>query len=463
MRITIIHCSFIYTGGGERIILEQIKHLRTLGYDVECYAPIYDPSRCFPDIITDYGIKTFLPQLPSWFPLRHAITLLLTCLLIPFFFFKFFRTDVFLGENQPGAWLAFVLAKVLRTPYVVYLNHPNRILYPRDHEDWAAVKDFRFLSLIFSYIRPIVSYLDRISILSASTRLVNGFFIGREIERIYKCTWIGCPSGSPAIDDYLEKAVRRTHSLTVAAPLPLYPDTRRFSYHHEERSLRMRTDLYLTPFIGGRLNSHFSVTLSPLHKHSFVGPLRVQGFNLAEKYILYTGRHQPWKRIDWLIESFAHILHSTSERIFLVIRGPFTPHTLELRLLAQELGVLDRVVFMGESGQEDLFSLYKHAAVYAFPSEKEDFGIVIIEAMGQGLPVVAWSIGGPTDSVVDGETGYLVEPYNKELFAQRIVDILANPSVSEAMGRAGIDRVKKHFSWSRHIAVLEEQLFKAQG
>jgi glycosyltransferase involved in cell wall biosynthesis len=462
MRITIIHCSFIYTGGGERIILEQIKYLRALGYDVECYAPIYDPRQCFPDIIQQYDIKTFLPQLPSWFPLRHALVLLCTCLFIPLFFFKFFKTDVFLGENQPGAWLAFVLSRILRKPYVVFLNHPNRILYPRPHEDWASVTDFRFLSVLFAYIRPVIAFLDTKSILGATRRLVNGYFIGREIEDIYRCSWTACPSGSPVIGDYLERSISpvKNHLYTYStSPYFKYGVSHKFSFRYDPGFIGMECD-YLNDFLGKRLHSQFALSTHHYGYTSHRDRSHINDFNLDNTYILYTGRHQPWKRIDWLIQIFAEVRAHSSTDVYLVIRGPFTPHTNVLRRLACELSIADRVVFIDENGQNDLFKLYKNAAIYAFPSEREDFGIVVIEAMGQGLPVVAWNVGGPTDSVVNEETGYLVEPYNRDAYAQKLVYLLENEHVREIMGRAGIARVKKLFSWERHIAVLEKALMR---
>lgn len=131
IKITIFHCTLIYTGGGERIVFGQLEGLKKKGYDVSCYAPILDKKKCYPDIINKYPVFTFLPQLPSFVPFRHAILLLLTCSLAPFLAYKFKDTDLFIGENQPGTWLAFVISKILRKPYLIYTCHPNKMIYPR--------------------------------------------------------------------------------------------------------------------------------------------------------------------------------------------------------------------------------------------------------------------------------------------------------------------------------------------
>ena len=278
MKIAIFHCSFIYTGGGERIVLEQIDHLRKDGHDVVCYAPLLDETNCFPDIIKKYQIKTFLPQLSRRVPFRYAITLLLTCMFAPIFFFKFRNVDVIIGENQPGAWLAFVISKITGKPYVAYLNHPNRILYPRPHEDWAAIKDFKYLSILFSFFRPLIAYLDRISITAAKERLVNGIFIGKEIEEVYGCSWVACPSGTFYLNSYAEreevaKANNTRNKLMFAMPNDWYVPSR---VAHYTEPVEEKNRLYEVN------NDGFSI----------------KGIVVDKPFILYTGRHQPWKRID---------------------------------------------------------------------------------------------------------------------------------------------------------------------
>ena len=71
-RIAVFHCGFTYSGGGERLVIEEVLGLRRRGYEVECYAPTVDASRCYPDLIGEVQVRTFLPQLPRWFPYRGA-------------------------------------------------------------------------------------------------------------------------------------------------------------------------------------------------------------------------------------------------------------------------------------------------------------------------------------------------------------------------------------------------------
>src|SRR5256884_484795 len=131
-RIAVFHCGFTYSGGGDRLVIEEVLGLRRRGYDVECYAPTVDASRCFPDLIGEVRVKTFLPQLPRWFPFREAAQMAATSLLMPLYAWRFRGVDAIVGCNQPSAWIAWWAARLMDVPYVVYLNQPNRLVYPRN-------------------------------------------------------------------------------------------------------------------------------------------------------------------------------------------------------------------------------------------------------------------------------------------------------------------------------------------
>jgi len=451
MKIAIIHCSFIYRGGGERIVFEQIDYLRSKGHTVVCFAPVVDKKICFPDIIDKYNIKTFFPQLPDWFPLRHAILMLLSCIFIPFFSFKFRKFDAIVGENQPGAWIAFVVCRILRKEYIVYLNHPNRILYPRANEDWAAVSDFYFLNQLFKFFHSILVFLDRISINSAKERLVNGYFIGREIEKIYGSSWKACPSGAHFVEEGHNMAIKtEPRFFEQIGELLLGGSLRGVSYLKSDSDKKHFNSFLL------KAEEYFDV-----RQKNYADSFCINGFNLDGLYILYTGRHQPWKRIDWLIESYSMLSSELQANVKLVIPGPFTPHTFELIDLVKKLNLENRVLFVGEISQKQLEALYLNASVYGFASEKEDFGIVVIEAMGYGLPVVAWNVGGPTDTVVSGVTGYLIDRYDRKEFSNKLELLLRDSELRMTLGDAGKARVKKLFTWKQHIEVLETAIYSS--
>src|SRR6266702_4509130 len=197
-RIAVFHCGFTYSGGGERIVIEEVLGLRRRGYDVECYAPTVDSSRCYPDLLGEVRVRTFLPQLPRAFPFREAIQMGATSLLMPLYAWRFAGVDAIVGCNQPSAWIAWWAARLIDVPYVVYLNQPNRLVYPRSIDrqtGWFVNSDYRLLAAIVLRATRFVAWADRRSVQEADQLLVNGDYIGDIIRGIYKRDAIDCPAG----------------------------------------------------------------------------------------------------------------------------------------------------------------------------------------------------------------------------------------------------------------------------
>jgi len=396
-KIAIFHCGFIYTGGGERIVLEEILGLRKRGYEVDCYVPTYDSTLSYPDIIEDFGIKTFLPQLPKSVPLRFATQMVASCILAPILAFRFNKYDIFLGANQPGAYMAWVISKILGKPYFVYLSQPNRVLYPRDHEDWQNVRDYYFLDKVINKIfRKPVEILDKRSITGSKELFINGKFVAKEINLIYKPkSWMDCPGGA--------------HPSSVRV----------------------------------------------LNLDRFNGKVRIDGYLIDKPYILFTSRHEPWKKFDWAIEVTKKVVKKVPQ-VKLVIPGAANALTPKLKKFAKEQGIAEKVIFTGKINQSSLWKLYQNAAVYIFTSPKEDLGIVVQEAQAAGVPVVAWDSGGPTVTVDNRKTGFLIKPYDKDKMAQKIIYLMERPLLRDRMGKDAWKHIKMHFSWEKHVDTLEK-------
>ncbi len=96
-------------------------------------------------------------------------------------------------------------------------------------------------------------------------------------------------------------------------------------------------------------------------------------------------------------------------------------------------------------------ALQRHAAVVVQKSLEEGFGLTVSEAMWKARPLVASRVGGIQDQIVEGETGYLVEPDDHQAFGEAVVSLLSDPDQADRMGRAGHDRVREHFLGDRHL------------
>jgi uncharacterized protein (TIRG00374 family) len=401
-RIAVFHCGFTYSGGGERIVIEEVLGLRRRGYDVECYAPTVDQSRCYPDLIGDVRVKTFLPQLPRWFPLREAVQMAATSLLMPVYAWRFRGVDAIVGCNQPSAWIAWWAARLMDVPYVLYLNQPNRLVYPRniDRETgWVANADYRLLAAVVLRATRFVAWADRRSVQEADQLLVNGDYIGDIIRRTYHRDAVDCPAGC--------------HVAASGFPLPI--DAR------------------------------------------FSGGLTINGYPIRRPYVLLTNRHYPQKRFDLTIRAMVEV-RRRHPRVQLVIPGPPTAHTASLRELVTELDLSDGVIFLGAIAEDELQKLYEGAAVYVYPAPEEDFGMGVIESMAKGVPVVAWNQAGPTVTVGPG-TGYLAEPLEVSDYAEGIARLLDSPAENQATGERAFEWARR-FDWERHLDTLEHAVLE---
>ena len=89
---------------------------------------------------------------------------------------------------------------------------------------------------------------------------------------------------------------------------------------------------------------------------------------------------------------------------------------------------------VGKVPTEQICGFHARASVFCMPSQREPFGIVYLEAMHSGLPVVALRQGAPPDFITDGENGFLVDPDDEELLAKRLIHLLSNPELCREMG-----------------------------
>ena len=128
------------------------------------------------------------------------------------------------------------------------------------------------------------------------------------------------------------------------------------------------------------------------------------------------------------------------------------PEVRRLRALASRHGVADRVVFRGRVGRESLPALLRSADAVVCVPWYEPFGLVALEAMACGVPVVASAVGGLIDTIVPGETGVHVPPREPAALAAALNVLLADPDRRSAYGAAGVRRAADHYSWDRVAA-----------
>jgi D-inositol-3-phosphate glycosyltransferase len=173
-----------------------------------------------------------------------------------------------------------------------------------------------------------------------------------------------------------------------------------------------------------------------------------------EPIVLYVGRIEALKGIDVLVEAAARI-----DGAFRVLVVGGDEKDLErkddLMALAEELGLQDRVTFLEAVPHRDLPLYYNAADICVVPSYYESFGLVAVEAMACGVPVVASRVGGLKETVVDGRTGYLVPWRCPDPFAERLELLLSNEPLRRKLGREARSAAER-FRWSEVAARVED-------
>jgi phosphatidylinositol alpha-1,6-mannosyltransferase len=119
-----------------------------------------------------------------------------------------------------------------------------------------------------------------------------------------------------------------------------------------------------------------------------------------------------------------------------------------LQDLAEENGVGMHVHFLSGLSYEELAACYAHCEIFALPSKGEGFGLVYLEAMACGKPVIGGAHGGAPEVIEDGKTGYLVQHGDAVQLATAIETLLADPDLQKEMGRRGKQRAENQFRFS---------------
>jgi len=393
LKIAYVHMSFVYSGGGEKLVIKEVEWLKKRGHKVDCFSPIVWEDRCFPELIKKLKVKELLPGF-SWLyrKLQMNTMIYFLALLAPILAWRLRKYDVLISEHEPGSWFCFVTWRLFKVPYVLYLAQPTRLLYQRKIDRDVGLqlnRPMRLSLLLGRILRPGLFLLDKRVMESAAYAVANGRHSQKVIESIYGIKTGNCPAGAERVKARSEKRERRK---------------------------------------GG-------------------------------DYILLTNRHVPQKKFEYAIEMMK-ILKVKFPGLRLMITGGETRYTKQLRELVRKYDLEKEVVFVGYVKEREMKSWYEKAIVYVYTAPEEDFGMGVIEAMAAGIPVIAWDSGGPAYTVIDGQTGFLIEPYKVKVMREMVEKLLKNKRLRERMGKAGQERAKQ-FTWEKHGRCLEKYLIKA--
>ncbi|WP_078391140.1 N-acetyl-alpha-D-glucosaminyl L-malate synthase BshA [Shouchella patagoniensis] len=173
-----------------------------------------------------------------------------------------------------------------------------------------------------------------------------------------------------------------------------------------------------------------------------------------EDVIIHISNFRPVKRIVDILKSFQLIMRKRRAKLLLIGNGPEVPIA---RQFVIEQGLEDHVLLLGN--QKHIAELLSMSDLMLLLSEKESFGLVALEAMACGVPVIGTSIGGIPEVIEDGVSGFLVELGHIEEVAEKAIQLLSDEQLHDSFKEAALTRVKKTF-YSQYIVSQYERLYE---
>ena len=173
--------------------------------------------------------------------------------------------------------------------------------------------------------------------------------------------------------------------------------------------------------------------------------------NEDEKIVMHVSNFRPVKRVLDVIDTFSGISEHTPSRLVMIGDGPERSAALDR---AKALGLSDKVTFLGKHSHVN--ELLSCADLFLLPSSSESFGLAALEAMAAGTPVVASDVGGLSEVVTSGETGYLCDMGDVKTMTERSVHLLSDSELWKNFSIKGLDVVKHQFSATKIVPRYEE-------
>jgi phosphatidyl-myo-inositol dimannoside synthase len=258
------------------------------------------------------------------------------------------------------------------------------------------------------------------------------------------------------------KTVVISHGIEVWQPLP-----------HIRRAALRRADLLIAPsrYTVQKLNEIQGIPAEKIRRLPWsLNPAflllaeRRDSLDLPPEFphghvILTVGRlaaSERYKGVDDLIRAVSQ-LRPTIPDLHLAVAGD-GDDLMRLKTLAAEMNVRNSVHFLPGLSREKLAACYARAEVFALPSTGEGFGLVFLEAMAVGTPIVAVAGGGSTDLVENEINGLLVPPHNPKQLADALARLLCDDALRSTLGRRGFDKVRSQYSFERFETELDEIL-----
>lgn len=393
-------------GGAERLVVDAALALQNRGHSVQFLTNHHDPAHCFEETrngqlkvetVGDWLPRTTFNRLIAFWA---YIRMLYACIYAAFFLTRHEKFDMIFIDSISFGIPALKYA--YNTPKILFYCHfPDFLMAPPTE------------TMIRRMYRAPINLAEEYTTGEADFILVNSLFT----QSVFKKTF---------------KSIK-------TVPSALYPS----------------------------LNTKY-------FDETDVSSFDASSFNIPEDadiVYLSINRYERKKNLPMALKAFKelgkHLPKAIFDRCHLIMAGGYdvrvtenVEHFTELTSLAEELDITEKLSMLRSPSDAGKLWLLKRCTALLYTPSNEHFGIVPIEAMYMERPVIACNSGGPTETVVNGETGFLCEPSAVD-FGRRMASFALETDLAGKLGKSGRERVKQHFSFQAFTNKLDTLVKKA--
>ena len=171
--------------------------------------------------------------------------------------------------------------------------------------------------------------------------------------------------------------------------------------------------------------------------------------NIKEKIVLYIGQIQKRRNVDFIINTYAKVYEENKNTKLVIVGKGKEKYVNKCMKIIEEKGLKQNVIIIPQMNQEQLGELYEKAKVFLLPTNYEIFGMVLLEAMLYGVPVITTYNGGSSTLIENEKNGFIYDELNEDLWKAKILELLKNDNIDISINAK--ENIEKNFTWDKLV------------